>query len=196
MLRKIQSTIENLKNIENITKNVLDEIVKAGSIHFGGKLSLLGPIVNLDIVTKHFSEALKTVFENKAFFINGYKKLSDTEKARFCNMLAQPFIKKYGDSKNCMYKLLYTKYRYHKYFEGIYLLGGIFGVRVQPSDKHIKMTLIREITTALDFIHKNQTMTLVKEYANKNSFFSSLPKELISHIENDMNAIHFHSKRK
>lgn len=189
--------ITKKKNLETSAKYILDEIIKAGSIHFRGKISLLGSVINLDVAITHFSQAMVTVFD-KHSFSNEYHKLRDSEKAIMHAMVAQHFIKKYGDSNN-IYNLLYLKY-YKNYFKGIYLLGDIFGVRLRATDANIKNTLVKEIDFSLkksiaDILHQNRILTLARGYTDHHSIFSTLPKELINHIGQATNAIYILNKK-
>jgi hypothetical protein len=187
-------------DFENITKMILDDIVKAGSLHFNGKLSILGPIVNLNTATKHFTQALRTVFTNNKFSADNYKKLSELEKENIRAKVVQHFVEKYSDKSN-VYRLLHLKrHHYTKYFEGIYLLGSIFGVRLNASDENIKKTLVREINLSLgnsipDLQHKERILTLAIAYRHRDSFFSQLPSELINHIGYATNILHFQHKK-
>lgn len=192
---------ENNTNFEAIAKNILDEIIKAGSIHLRGKISLIGPVVNLDTAIKHFSQALNTVFTNNSFSHDDYQKLCDPAKESMRMKVAQHFIKKYGSSNN-FYSLLYLKYHHYKknYFEGIYLLGSIFGVRLTATDANIKNTLVKEINTSLeqpiaDLLHEKRLLALAIGYTDRHSIFSHLPKELVEYIGSATNAVHFQHKK-
>ena len=109
--------------------------------------------------------------------------------------VVQHFVEKYG-AKNNFYNLLHLKYHhYSRYFEGVYLLGEIFGVRLHASDENIKRTLVKEINLPLenciaDLLHKDRILTLAIGYSDHHSFFSCLPKELINLIGQATNAVH------
>jgi hypothetical protein len=189
-----------LAGIENITRLILNAIIKAGELRFEGQMEFglaWVTVKNKNEVAEHFSKAMKAVLLQNDFFSKVYLKLDLTEKNRMITEIAEHFIKVYPDSFLHVDCLNVRKDQTYS----AYLLEEIFWSYLTNKQSRearyekIHEILIKQINIPLatffaDVHYQKQFSALATGYADTHSIFSRLPKELIIEIGRKVNSVH------
>lgn len=217
MLRNIERLVSS--GTERMTRDILEIIIEAAEKQWGEKVSFYSYLKNFDDIVKHFSAALSKVLKEN-ISEKTYQQMNEKEKSILIESIAQYFI----DNASLMsigiayYKfheyLLYSIFNKGKCpnrnidmelkltMDDVHLLPCIFYGDAKNLDDYvddsIREMLFKYMDTPLkkcihDF-HDKKLVALAIGYTDKNSIFSTLPREMVQHIGNAMNTVHAQRK--